>query len=602
MPDQVRHDGRFGVIGSCLRLAALLLFIVASFPAHARTDLITLSTAAQPPVGFDHLPYANPDAPKGGVLRLPGVGDFDNLNPFILRGTAPDTVLQIWQPLFKLSDTDSVTEYAELARSVVVRGNQVIFALDPRARFSDGVPVTAADVVWTYHTLITQGLPFYAAEYSQVAGVAAADARTVVFTLRPGAGPDTVFNLAGLYVLPAHFWAGRDFSAPLRDFPVGSGAYRVSAVDWGDSVTYSRVRGWWAAGIPADQGFDNFDTVTEIFFRDKSALLQAFKAGELDEHIEDSAALWDAARGWAPVRDGRVRLELVPETLPAGITGLVMNTRRPEFADARVRQALTLAFDAEWTDRALFGGFLRRERSYFTNSAMASSGLPSDDELKLLAPYRSQIPPAVFDAPFALPVTDGSGYNLPELKQAMALLNQAGWRVRDFALVDAAGQQMTFEILLDDPKYERIVIPYAHDLGLLGINATVRTVDPATYLRRTQNFDFDMTEAEFPVSDDPGSEQAGYWGCEAARRPGSENLAGVCAPAIDAMIAAEVAAPDAAAKRSAIHALDRLLLNGWYIVPWFSADSERLAYWQSRVAKPVAALQVGVDTTLWWAK
>jgi microcin C transport system substrate-binding protein len=405
-----------------------------------------------------------------------------------------------------------------------------------------------------------------------------------------------------LYVLPAHFWANRDFATPLRDFPVGSGAYRVSAVDWGNSVTYTRVQNWWAAGIPADRGFDNFDTVTELYFRDKSALLQAFKAGELDEHVEDSAAQWNAAQTWPEVRDGHVRLELVPETLPAGITGLVMNTRRPEFADARVRKALTLAFDAEWTNRALFGGFLRREHSYFSNSAMASSGLPSPDELKLLAPYRRGILPAVFTTPFTLPVTDGSGYNLPELEQAMALLNAAGWQVRNFVLVNAAGQQMSFEILLDDPKYERIVIPYAHDLGLLGIAATVRTVDPATYLRREQDFDFDMTEAEFPVSDDPGSEQAAYWGCAAARTPGSENLAGVCSPAIDATITAETAAPNADAKRTAIHALDRLLLNGWYLVPWFSAESERLEYWPSRVTKPSAPLQVGVDTSLWWAK
>jgi microcin C transport system substrate-binding protein len=278
-----------------------------------------------------------------------------------------------------------------------------------------------------------------------------------------------------------------------------------------------------------------------------------------------------------------------------------MNTREKLFADASVREALALAFDFEWENRALYDGFYRRETNYFANSPMASSGVPSADELRLLAPYRAQIPAAVFQ-PFALPVTDGSGYNLPELQQAMKLLTDSGWRVRNFTLVNAAGAPFQFEILLDDPKYLRIVIPYAHDLGLLGITASVRMVDAAEYARREAGFAFDMTPAEFPVSDDPGSEQAGYWGCAAAAQAGSENLTGVCSPAIDAMIAAEIAAPDAAAKRTAIHALDRLLLNGWYVVPLFYADQERLAWWRNKVAKPDAPLQVGHDFTLWWAK
>ncbi len=549
-----------------------------------------------------HLSYANPNAPKGGSLTEPGLGDFDSLNPFIVRGTAPDTMLQVWQPLFKLSDTDSVTEYAELARAVRVNGETVTFELDPRAKFSDGVPVTAADVVWTYHTLITQGLPFYAADYAAVGSVQALDPETVRFTLKPGSGPDAVFNLAGMYILPAHFWRNRAFDAPLREFPVGSGAYRVSAVAWGTSITYSHVKNWWAADIPADKGFDNFDTVTELYFQNKSSLLQAFRAGDLDVHVEGSSILWATAYDFRAVRDGRVKLAVVPETLPAGMFGLAMNTRRPELADPRVREALTLAYDFQWADKALFYGDYLRDDSYFASSAMAASGLPSPAEQALLAPFRSQIPPAIYTTPFALPVTDGSGYNLPQLETAMHLLEAAGWHVRNFQLVNAAGQPMRIEIMLDDPQYERIVLPYAADLKLLGIDVTVRSIDDATYARRVHNFDFDMTDADFPVTDYPGSEQAGYWGCAAAHAPGSLNVAGVCSPAIDAMIAAEIAAPDAAAKRTALHALDRLLLNGWYVVPWFYSDTERLAWWQTRVAKPDAPLQVGHDFTLWWAK
>jgi microcin C transport system substrate-binding protein len=548
------------------------------------------------------LPYANPDAPKGGGLTIAGVGGFDSLNPFILRGTAPDTVLQVWQPLFKLSDVDSVTEYAELARDVRVRGDEVIFDLDPRARFSDGTAVTAGDVVWSWRVLVSQGLPFYAAEYGEVAGAQAPDARTVVFTLKPGAAADAVFNLAGLYVLPEHFWAHRDFGAPLREAPVGSGAYRVESVAWDGSITYARVRDWWAAGIPADAGFDNFDRVTELFYRDPAVLGQAFRAGAVDEMVEASPAAWRRDHEFPAVREGRVRLEEVALGLPAGMSGFVMNTRRGVFADARVRQAMVLAFDFQWMNRALLGGGEVRDESYVSNADMAAVGAPSAAERALLRPFRGAVPGGVFEAPEALPVTDGSGYNLAPLRQAMGLLNQAGWRVRDFRLVDARGAPMRFEILVDGERDERIAIAYAADLKRLGIAADVRLVDPVSSARRLENFDFDMAPGDFPESAAPGSEQAGYWGCGAAGAVGSENLAGVCSAAVDAMIAAEISARDPAAKVAAVHALDRLLRAGFYVVPWFHARGENLAYWADKVAKPDVPLQVGVDVSLWWAK
>jgi len=572
----------------------------------ARDDIITLSTAAQPPVGYKYLPYVNPNAPKGGAFTMAYEipGDFDNLNPFILKGTAPDSILSVWQPLFKGSDTDSVTAYAELARSCDVSpdGLTVTFHLDPRARFSDGTKVTAQDVVWTYNTLITQGSPVYAGLYAGVAGVSAPDDETVVFKLQPGAGADTPLNLSGIYVLPAHFWKGRNFSDPLLTFPVGSGPYQVSAVSYGNYITYTHVKNWWAEDIPSDRGFYNFATYTEDFFQNESVSLQAFKAGQIDARDELAAKVWATGYDFPAARDGRVRLERVPESLPAGIYGLQMNTRRPVFHDPRVREALTLAFDFEWMNRVLFYNSYTREHSYFSNSALASSGLPSPAELKLLNPFRGRIPDAVFTTPYRLPVTDGSGYNLPQLEQAMKLLYAAGWRVKNFKLVDPSGQQMKFEILLDDQGFERIVISYAADLRLLGIDVSVRTIDQATYQRRMNDFDFDMTENSYPETDFPGSEQADYWGCAAANTVGSNNLSGICAPAIDAMIRAENAARTPVDKQTAIHALDRLLLNGWYIVPWWSANNERLAWWQDRVAKPAIPLQVGFDFSLWWHK
>ena len=581
-------------------LVALLPWLGAAAPA--RDDVMTLSTVPLPPPGYTALPYANPDAPKGGAITVSTVGDFDQLNPFILRGTPPPSIYRVWQTLFKASDTDSVTAYAELARAVNVAGDKVTFFLDPRARFSDGTRVTSADVVWTFNTLITQGLPFFAGYYAGVASVAAPDDGTVVFTMKPGAGRDLPSNLAGMYILPAHFWKGRNFADPLRVPPVGSGPYQVSAVSFGNAITYTRVKNWWAQNLPPDRGFYNFETYTEQFFQTDAVALQAFKAGQIDARVETSAKQWATAYGFPAARDGRVKLALVPETLPAGIYGLAMNTRRAALADPRVRQALTLAFDFEWMNRVLFHGAYTREHSFFSNSILASAGLPSAAELQLLAPFRGHVPDAVFTTPYALPVTDGSGYNLPQLEAAMKLLNAAGWRVKNFKLVNPAGQQMSLEILLDQQQFERIVIPYAADLKLLGIDATVRTIDVATYQRRMQSFDYDMTQTILPESDFPGTEQSDYWSCAAAATPGANNLTGVCEPAIDAMVAAQMAAPDAASKAAAIRALDRLLLNQWIIVPFWTSKSERLAYWQKRVAKPDAPLQLGVDYDLWWAR
>ncbi len=570
--------------------------------AYARGDLLTLSTVAQPPVGFSSLPYANAAAPRGGSITVSQVGDFDNLNPFILRGTAPVSIYRVWQSLFKQSDTDSVTAYADLAQSVDVSpdGLTITFKLDPRAKFSDGVKVTAQDVVWTFNTLITQGSPFFAGYYAGVASVAATDDETVVFKVKPDSGRDMANNLSGIYVLPEHFWKGRNFADPLLEAPVGSGPYQVSNVSFDNSVTYTHVKNWWAQDLPADKGFYNFDTYKEVYFQNDAVALQAFKAGQIDARIEGSAKQWATAYNFPAMRDGEVTKALAPQSLPDGIDGFGMNTRRPEFADARVRHALVLAFDFQWMNRVLFYNSYQRDDSYFTHSFLASSGLPSADEVKLLTPFRGQIPEAVFTTPFALPVTDGSGYNLPQLEQAMTLLNQASWRVKDFKLVDSSGRQMSFEILLFSQLFERIAISYAADLKLLGINVTVRTIDTATYQRRLQNFDFDMVFVKFPETDFPGTEQGSYWGCASANAPGSNNLMGVCSPSIDAMVNTQNAAPTNADKTTAIHALDRLLLNGWYIVPAWTSNNERIAYW-NRLVMPSTPIQVGVDYDLWWA-
>ena len=544
----MRRRGRF------FSLVALLPWLGAAAPA--RDDVMTLSTAPLPPPGYTAVPYANPYAPKGGAITVSTVGDFDQLNPFILRGTPPPSIYRVWQPLFKASDTDSVTAYAELARAVNVAGDKVTFFLDPRARFSDGTRVTSADVVWTFNTLITQGLPFFAGYYAGVASVAAPDDGTVVFTMKPGAGRDLPSNLAGMYILPAHFWKGRNFVDPLRVPPVGSGPYQVSAVSFGNAITYTRVKNWWAGTLPADKGFYNFDTYTEQFFQTDAVALQAFKAGQIDARVETSAKQWATAYGFPAARDGRVKLALVPETLPAGIYGLAMNTRRATLADPRVRQALTLAFDFEWMNRVLFHGAYTREHSFFSNSILASAGLPSAAELQLLAPFRGHVPDAVFTTPLCAasdrrlrlqPAATGSGDEAAQRRRLAGEELQAGEprRAAD-ELGDFAGPAAV--------RAHRH--PYAADLKLLGIDATVRTIDVATYQRRMQNFDYDMTQTILPESDFPGTEQSDYWSCAAAAAPGANKPDRRVRTAIDAMVAAQMAAPNAASKAAAIRALD----------------------------------------------
>jgi microcin C transport system substrate-binding protein len=447
--------------------------------------------------------------------------------------------------------------------------------------------------------LVAEGAPIYAELYAGVVAAAAPDAQTAVFTLRKGAGRAQVLNLAEMYVLPAHFWRGRDFAAPLTVFPVGSGPYQVTDIDFGSRITLTHVKTWWGEQNPVDRGFYNFDIISEQYFHNDSSALQAFKAGQIDARIERSPALW--ADGYNDEAPG-ITSEEPTLTLPVGINGLVMNTRRKLFADVEVRQALAMAYDFAWANRVLYHAEQTREQSYFSNTPMASYGLPGPAELALLAPFRSQLPTCVFTTPFQLPETTGDGDDLAALRAALALLTKAGWQVRNFQLLDRNGLPFNFEILLSGPGDEPAAIAYAARLKQLGITATIRVVDPAAYQRRLERYDFDMTPLSIPATAYPDTEQAGYWGCAAAHAPGGYNLAGICTPAIDAMIAAETAAPNIAAKTAAVHALDRLLLNEWVIIPWGTQGHEDLAYWGDRFAKPEAALQIGVDFDLWWAK
>jgi microcin C transport system substrate-binding protein len=610
-------------LGISRRAALMLPFCLAGRTARADAPVTVshaISVLGKPalPPDFPYFPYVNPNAPKGGEVRCASIGTFDNFNPFILRGTAPlgmvgpwvilpggtgsgSSVGHVWESLLTTSADETDAAYGHLARTIELPQDRmwVAFELNPAAKFSDGTPVSAADVAWTYNTLMEQGRPAIRIQFADVKDVEAVGDRRVVFHFKSNENRELPMIVGGLPVLPRHFFDGREFSRPLTDPPIGSGPYRIASYEMGRSMVFERNPGWWARDLPTGKGTNNFDRVRIDYYRDATVALEAFKAGQVDLRAENTSARWATAYDFPAVTQGQVIKRNFRHHLPTGLQGWAMNTRRPVFANPLVRNALGLVYDFEWANKNLFYGEYTRSSSYFDNSDLASSGVPQGDELKLLEPFRAELPPALFTQPFTLPVTDGSGNNREQLLQALALMKQANWEVKERKLVDTNGQQMNFTILLADPSYERVALPYIEDIKRLGIDARVRTVDPAQYQHLMDNFDFDMTLWIYPQSDVPGNELRDYFSCAAAKTVGSSNAPGVCDPAVDAMVERIVQAKNRPELMVAAHALDRVLLWRWYMVPNYSNQEFWIAYW-NRFGYPNKPIREGVNFDTWW--
>ncbi len=602
----------------------LLLSCLIALPAAAEDAAVTRSNAiavlAKPalPPDFPNFPYVNPDAPKGGDVTLAAVGTFDSFNPFILRGTpvrgmvdpwvilpggsgSGATVGHVWESLLTSSADEGETGYGHLAQTIELPADKMwaAFELRPEAKFSDGTPVTAEDVAWTYRTLLEKGRPSFRIQLADVKDVVVESPSRVVFHFTSNENRELPLIVGGLPVLPKHFFDGRDFTRPLTDPPIGSGPYRIASFELGRSVTYARRPDWWAANLPTGKGTNNFDRVRFEYFRDSTVAMEAFKAGQIDVRSENISKNWATAYDFPAVRNGQVIKQDFAHHLPTGMQGFAMNTRRPVFANPLVRQAMAQLFDFEWANKNLFFNAYTRTTSYFSNSGLASSGIPQGDELKLLEPYRAELPPTLFTEPFTLPVTDGSGNNREQLRRALELLQQGGWSVKERKLVDAKGQQMSFTILLDDPSLERVALPYTQNLQKLGIDARVRTVDPAQYQRLTDDFDFDMIMMIYPESEVPGTELRDYFTCAAAKAQGSFNVAGICDPAVDTLVEKVVTAQDRATLQTAARALDRVLLWRWYLVPNWDSRVFHVAYWD-RFGNPGKPIRDGFNFDIWW--
>jgi microcin C transport system substrate-binding protein len=605
-------------------IVLLMLASLAATSASADDGPVTRSNAiailAKPalPADFPYFPYVNPNAPKGGDVTLASIGTFDSFNPFILRGTsthgmsAPwvvlpggsgsgSTVGHLWESLLTPSADEVASGYGHIAETIELPASKlwVAFELRPEAKFSDGTPVTAEDVAWTYRTLLEQGRPGFRIQMSDVKDVVVESPRRVLFHFKSNENRELPLILGGLPVLPKHFFDGRDFSKPLTDPPIGSGPYRISNFELGRSVTYERRPDWWAANLPTGKGTNNFNHVKIEYFRDSTVALEAFKAGQIDLRSENISKNWATAYDFPAVARGLVIKRDFHHHLPTGMQGFAMNTRRTVFANPLVRQAMAEAFDFEWANKNLFYGSYVRTLSYFSNSPLASSGIPEGDELKLLEPYRKELPPALFSEPFKLPVTDGSGNNREQLRHALALLEQAGWSVKGMKLLDKNGTQMSFTILLDDPSLERVALPYTQSLQKLGIDVRVRTADPAQYQHLTDDFDFDMIMMIYPESDIPGNELRGYFTCAASKAQGSFNAPGICDPAVDSLVERIITAPDRGTLTIAAHALDRVLLWRWYMVPNWDSRVFHIAYWD-RFGYPDKPIREGINFDTWW--
>jgi len=552
---------------------------------------------------FKHFEYVDPNAPKGGTIVAEASGSFDSFNPYVLRGQAAAGITLLYDTLTEQALDEPFTEYGVLAGTIEMPEDRawVAFNLRPEAKWHDGRPVTADDVVWTFNTLVEKGAPFYRAYYGDVAEVKATSEQRVLFVFKDGINRELPLIIGQLPVLPKHWWEGRDFSAPLLEPPLGSGPYRMKSFEAARSVTYERVEDYWGRNVPAMRGRWNAGTIRYEYFRDRDVATEAFKAGAFDLRAENSSKRWATAFDFPGLAAGMVIKEEVPHENVAGMQGFAFNTRRPIFQDRRVREAIGYAFDFEWSNKALMYDAYTRTDSYFDNSELGSSGLPSGAELALLEPFRDQLPPEVFNKEFKVPTTDGSGNPRDNLRAALKLLREAGWAVKDGVLRNAGGQALAFEILLvSQSGQDRIALPFVSNLEKLGIKASVRNVDPAQYQNRERDFDFDMIVGLFGQSQSPGNEQRDYWSSEAADAPGSRNVIGVRDPVVDALIEKVIRAPDREALVAATRALDRVLLWGFYVVPHFHSESYRLIYW-NKFGKPGVSPKYGLgypDT--WW--
>ncbi|MBM3511576.1 MAG: ABC transporter substrate-binding protein [Alphaproteobacteria bacterium] len=581
-----------------LAVAAIAPGAAIALPKHGHALLGDLKYGPD----FKHFDYVNPNAPIGGTARQFAIGGFDSLNPFIVKGRAAAGIGLIYDQLMASSADEASAQYGLIAESIETAPDNtwVIFNLRAAARWHDGTPITADDVIWTFDTLRSKGHPTYRTYWADVATVAALAPTRVKFAFKHGDNKELAHILGQLTVLPKAYYTTREFDKTTLEPPLGSGPYRVIELEAGRSITFERVATYWAKDLPIARGHNNFERIRYDYFLDQTVALEAFKAHVYDFRAESSAKDWATSYDFPALKQGLVVKEEIRHEVPTGMQAFVFNLRRPLFKDRRVREAIAHTFDFEWANANLFYGQYVRTASYFSNSELASSGLPAAEELAVLNPLRGTVPDEVFTKAFAPPATDGSGQNRAGLRAATQLLAAAGFAVKEQKLIDPkTGGQVEIEFLLQDQRFERIVAPVIRNMERLGIKARIRIVDTAQYQKRTDTFDYDMIVGGWGQSLSPGNEQIDFFGSASADLEGSRNLAGIKDPAIDKLIELIINAPDRKTLIARTRAFDRVLLWNHFVVPQFHIQSYRIAYW-NKFGRPAVTPKYSLGFNTWW--
>ncbi|GJD97172.1 extracellular solute-binding protein [Methylobacterium iners] len=599
-------------------VAATLAILSFGLPASAAPEggwMHAITLMGQPKYGpdFKHFDYADPDAPKGGLVRLGAQGGFDNFNYVVsgLKGDLEGGITLIYDTLMSDSADEPFTSYGLVAEGVRLGDDlsSVSYRLREGARWHDGKPITAEDVVWSFEVLKANS-PFYSAYYQTVTKAEAKGEREVTFTFSEAGNRELPQVLGQLRILPKHWWTGKDAQGKPRDvtqttleIPLGSGPYRLAKFDPGRSATYERVADYWGKDLPVNLGRNNFGTMRYEYFRDSTVLIEALKGDLFDFRTENVARNWATAYDDFPaVKEGRLVKEEFPDRGNGIMQAFVFNLRKPKFADERVRRAFNLAMNFEEMNRALFYGLYKRIDSYYFGSELASSDLPAPDELALLEPLKDKVPPAVFATPYTNPVNGSPEAVRANLREAVRLLKEAGYELKNGQMTNVrTGEPLTVEFLEFQSVFERVVLPFAAQLKLIGINSNLRVIDQAQYQNRLRAFDFDITTSSWPESLSPGNEQREYWGSASADKQGSRNIAGIKDPAIDALIEKVIFAPDRPGVIAATRALDRVLLAHHYVVPQWASGVSRTLRW-NRFSRPKILPQYGSSgfPTTWW--
>lgn len=563
-------------------LAAFGLGGVGSVRAAENDNAIAMHGEPELPKGFEHLPYVDPQAPKGGRIIFGQQGTFDSLNPLVVLGVAPDAVPRyVQQSLLFRSADEPFTAYGLLASKVELNPERtrLAFQIDPRARFSDGKPVTAEDVIFTFEMLKTKGKPFHRSSLARVTKAEAPSPDRVVFELGDGSNRELPLVIGAMPIFARHATDAEKFGDTSFRPALGSGPYLVEEVKPGEMLRLKRRKDFWAENHPLTRGLFNAEEIRYDFYRDSNALFEAFKAGLYDVRLESDPTRWMTGYDVPAVRDGRIVRDTFRFQAPKGMTGLVFNTRRPQFADIRVREALAMLFDFEWANRNLFHGVYRRAGSFFADSELSALGVPADQREKaLLAAFPGAVREDILAGTWAPAATDGSGRDRDQARRALDLLESAGYQLNDGQLrKDGKGEPFGFEITVTNRPQERLALNYATSLARLGIAVSVRLIDDVQYWRRLSTFDFDMIQWTWPASASPGNEQIGRWGSVNAERKGALNYAGARSPAIDATLQALLAARSREDFVATVRTLDRLLLSGFYVVPLYYLPETWLA-------------------------